>query len=188
MAEMIFDGMIDWEGHEGSPITPGLLIKPRVEVLNGWMRQVRGGVLTGVFTVETYLNTAITLFILGPRTDDSEVLNVFKESLLDPLTFERRSNVIGLIAPQILSEEEARKLKSDLSEIRTIRNAMAHNSCWFRPELNEKGEVHDMMPMIMRGKAAIPVTQALVEDLNSKIRSLIDRSKDLAEKTEHLRS
>jgi len=48
--------------------------------------------------------------------------------------------------------------------------------------LNGKGEVFELAPLIKRGKDPLPFTSPLIEQLNLKITSLIDRSAKLATK------
>lgn len=134
----------------------------------------------GAFTIERHLSAAIVYFMLGDRIGRDEVQAAFDEGLLAPLTFERRINVVLLIAPNFLTEGEVNTLKGDLNELRTIRNAMAHKPFWFHPELNDKGEVFNLVPMIQRGKAPVALTTSFTAKLNEQIASLIGRSANLA--------
>jgi hypothetical protein len=109
-----------------------------------------------------------------------EVQDAFDEGLLGPLTFERRINVVMLIAPHVLSSDEVAALKADLSELRTLRNAMAHKPFWFHPELNDEGEVVNLVPLIMRGKAPLPLTTPFMERVNALIAGLIEKTANLA--------
>ena len=141
---------------------------------------MRGGVLAGAFTVERHISGAIIYFMLGDRIGCPEVQDAFDEGLLGPLTFERRINVVMLIAPHILTPDEVASLKADLNELRTLRNAMAHKPFWFHPQLNDKGEVVDLLPMIQRGKAPLPLTTAFMEQVNKLIGGLIEKTAALA--------
>lgn len=152
----------------------------RQKTVYEWVRQVRGGVLGGAFTIERHLSAAIIYFMLGNRFKRDEVQSAFDEGLLAPLTFERRTNVVLLIAPNFLTADEVRTLKGDLNELRTIRNSMAHKPFWFHPELNERGEVLNLLPMLQVGKAPRALTIPFIEQLNEKISSLIERSSKLA--------
>lgn len=118
--------------------------------------------------------------MLGDRIAIPEVQDVFDEGLLGPLTFERRINVVMLIAPSVLSSEEVASLKADLSELRTLRKVMAHKPFWFHPELNDEGEVVNLVPMIQRGKAPIPLTTPFMNRANRLITGLIERTASLA--------
>tara|TARA_Y100001956_G_scaffold60847_1_gene60561 strand:- start:1973 stop:2464 length:492 start_codon:yes stop_codon:yes gene_type:complete len=144
------------------------------------VRQVRGGVLGGTFTIERHMSAAIVYFMLGERVKRDDVLSAFDEGLLSPLTFERRNNLVLLIAPNFLTEAEVKTLRGDLNELRTIRNSMAHKPFWFNPELNDKGEVFNLVPMIQRGKMPLALTTSFMEKLNKKIGSLIERSSKLS--------
>lgn len=177
---MIIDGATNW-GKDGPRLAAeGFDIEARSKSIYEWVRQVRGGVLAGAFTVERHISGAIIYFMLGDRIAMPEVQDAFDEGLLGPLTFERRINVIMLIVPHVLSSDEVASLKADLSELRTLRNAMAHKPFWFHPELNDKGEVVNLVPMIQRGKAPLPLTTAFVERVNKMIASLIERTAALA--------
>jgi hypothetical protein len=109
-----------------------------------------------------------------------EIREAFDEGLLKPLTFERKINVAILVAPKILAEEDASAFKAELNDLRSLRNAMAHNPFWFHPELNQDGQVVNLVPMIMLGKNPLPLTTAFVEKANVQIGGLIERSAKMA--------
>lgn len=155
-------------------------MEARSKSIYEWVRQVRGGVLAGAFTVERHISAAIIYFMLGDRITLPEVQEAFDEGLLGPLTFERRINVVMLIAPNVLTPEDVSSFKADLSELRTLRNAMTHKPFWFHPELNDAGEVVNLVPMIQRGKAPLPLTTAFVERANTMIDGLIKQAIALA--------
>lgn len=180
--KLIIDGTTNWGTGGPKPSAPGFDLEARSNSIYEWVRQVRGGVLAGAFTVERHLSATIVHFMLGKRVDVPEVAKAFDEGLLMQLTFDRRISVVMLIAPHFLKSDEAASFKSDLSELRTLRNAMAHNPFWFQPQLNDKGEVFELVPLIKRGKGPLPLTSPLIEQLNLKIASLIDRSAKLATK------
>jgi hypothetical protein len=177
---MIIDGAIDW-GEKGSrPSAEGFDIEARSKTIYEWVRQVRGGVLAGAFTVERHISVAILHFMLGDRVALQPVLQAFDEGLLSALTFERRINVAMLIAPNVLKPEEVSTLKAGLGELRSLRNAMAHKPFWFHPELNQADEVVNLVPMIQRGRLPMPLTSALIDQTNTLIAGLIDRTALLA--------
>lgn len=177
---MIIDGATNWGKDGPRPAAEGFDIEARSKSIYEWVRQVRGGVLAGAFTVERHISGAIIYFMLGDRIAMPEVQDAFDEGLLGPLSFERRINVIMLIAPHVLTTDEVASLKADLSELRTLRNAMAHKPFWFHPELNDKGEVVNLVPMIQRGKVPLPLTTPFMEHVNTLIASLIERTVALA--------
>lgn len=177
---MIVDGTTNWGEGGPKPAAEGFDVEAREKSIYEWVRQVRGGVLGGAFTVERHISAAIIYFMLGDRNMIPEVQDAFDEGLLTPLTFERRINVVLLVAPQVLPEDEVAALKGDLNELRTIRNAMAHKPFWFHPEVNDKGEVFNLVPMVQRGKAPVALTTPFVAKLNEQIASLIDRTAKLA--------
>jgi hypothetical protein len=177
---MIIDGATNWGVTGPRPAADGFDVEARSKSIYEWVRQVRGGVLAGAFTVERHISSAIIHFMLGNRIAVSEVQEAFDEGLLSPLTFERRINVIMLIAPHVLPLDEVASLKADLNELRTLRNAMAHKPFWFHPELNDKGEVFNLVPRIQRGKVPLPLTTPHTERLNKLISGLIERTANLA--------
>lgn len=177
---MIIDGATNWGAAGPRPAAEGFDMETRSKSIYEWVRQVRGGVLAGAFTVERHISAAIIYFMLGDRIAMPEVQEAFDEGLLGPLTFERRINVVMLIAPNVLTPDEVASFKADLSELRTLRNAMAHKPFWFHPELNDAGEVVNLVPMIQRGKAPLPLTTAFVERANAMIAGLIERAVALA--------
>lgn len=178
---MIVDGATNWGPDGPKPAVEGFDVAASEKSIYEWVRQVRGGVLAGAFTVELHLSAAIIFFMLGDRNLLPEVEVAFDEGLLSQLTFERRITVGLMVAPHFLAPQMVSALKADLSELRTLRNAMAHHSFWFQPLLDDKGEVFKLVPMIKRGKGAIPLTTAFIEKLNVTIASLIERTAALAD-------
>lgn len=178
---MIVDGATNWGATGPRPAAEGFDIEARSKSIYEWVRQVRGGILAGAFTVERNISAAIIHFMLGDRIALPDVQQAFDEGMLGPLNFERRINVLMLIAPHVLASDEVASLKVDLRELRTLRNAMAHKPFWFHPELNDNGEVANLVPMIQRGKASMPLTTAFVEQVNSLIAGLIERAAALAD-------
>lgn len=177
---MIIDGATHWSSGGPRPAAEDFDIETRSKAIYEWVRQVRGGVLAGAFTVERHISVAIIYFILGDRTAIPGVHAAFDEGLLGPLTFERRISVLMLIAPHVLSSEEIASLKADLNELRLLRNTMAHKPFWFHPEIDDKGDVVNLVPMIQRGKTPIALTTTFVEQLNTLIMRLIERTAILA--------
>lgn len=173
---MIIDGATNWDKDGPRPATEGFDIEARSKSIYEWIRQVRGGVLAGAFTVERHLNGSISYFLLGDRIEIPEVREAFDDGLLGPLSFERRIILVLLIASHVLSSDKVESLKADLSELRTLRNAMAHKPFWFFPELNDKGEVVNLVPMIQRGKAPLALTTTFVEQVNKLIAGLIEKT------------
>lgn len=177
---MVVDGSINWGSESPRPAANGFDLEQRSRDIYEWVRQVRGGVLAGAFTVERHLSAAIIYFTLGDRVAIPEVHDTFDEGLLGPLTFERRINVALMLAAHVLPADEVASLKGDLSELRSLRNSMAHKPFWLHPEFNEQGEVVKLVPLIMRGKSPLPLTTALIEKLNVQIAALIKKAADLA--------
>jgi len=178
---VIVDGAIDWGKGPPRPAASGFDLEARRTAIYEWVRQVRGGVLAGAFTVERHLSAAIIYFMLGDRIAKPEVQETFDEGLLGPLTFERRIAVALLIAPHVLPADQVASFKGELTELRTLRNAMAHRPFWHHPELNDAGEVVNLVPVIMRGKAPLPLTTPFVEQTNVRIANVIAQAYALAE-------
>lgn len=163
------------------PVEPGFNIEDRVKNVYDWVRQIRGGVLGGAFNIERNISAAIVFFFLGDRAKMEGVQEAFDDAILGPMTFERRINAVAAIAPQLVQSAAAKKLCSDLSELKTLRNSMAHKPFWFVPQVNEHGRVHEVVPYIMRGKGPIALTSKLIEETNESIRRLIVQTQRLAE-------
>lgn len=178
---MIEDGATNWGEGGPKPVAEGFDMKARQQSIYEWVRQVRGGVLGGAFTVERHMSEAIIYFMLGDRVKREDVQAAFDEGLLTQLTFDRRINVVSLVASHFMTADEAKALKGDLNELRTIRNSMAHKPFWFHPELNDKGEVFNVVPMVQRGKASVALTTEFIAKLNERIATLIEQSSKLAE-------
>lgn len=177
---MILDGSIRWDELGPRPPAAGFNIVARRNDIYEWVRQVRGGILAGAFTVETHLSAAILHFVLGDRLRVPQVFSVFDEGLLGPLTFERRINVVLQIAEQILPDGEVKSFKAQLNEMRGLRNSMAHKPFWLHPELNDEGHVFNLVPIVMRGKSPLPLTSALIEKVNRETAALIETSREFA--------
>jgi hypothetical protein len=177
---MILDGAIVWGEGGAKPAAKDFDLTNRKNDLYSWVRQVRGGILAGAFTVETHLSAAIIYFLLGDRVGIPEVHDTFDEGVLGPLPFERRINLALLVASHVLPPDEVATLKGQLNELRGLRNAMAHKPCVFHPELNDDDEVANLVPVIMRGKTPLPLTTALIQDLNVQIADLIKKVAELA--------
>ena len=65
---MIVDGATNWGAGGPRPAAEGFDIEARSKSIYEWVRQVRGGVLAGAFTVERHISAAIIYFMLGDRT------------------------------------------------------------------------------------------------------------------------
>ena len=96
---MIEDGATDWGNGGPRPAADGFDIEARSKSVYEWVRQVRGGVLGGAFTVERHLSAAIVYFMLGDRLERDDVQSAFDEGLLTPLSFERRRDCPEFCAP-----------------------------------------------------------------------------------------
>ena len=173
---MIIDAAVNWGPNGPAPTAPGFDVEARKDDVTSWVRQVRGGILAGAFTVERHLSAAIVYYILGERVKNHEVQDVFDEGILSPMTFERRINVAMLIAAHFFDAETVKEMSAELTALKTLRNAMAHKPFWFHPELNDDGEVANIVPIVMRGKGPLPLTTAFIEETNQKMQSLIAQS------------
>lgn len=153
---------------------------PHPAALAEWVRTIRGGMLAGAFYVERNLSVAIEAYFLGPvHGPGNEKADVFVEALLDGLTFERRSNAALLIAEKLIPDRVG-DLRADLAEVRAIRNAMAHNPCWFEPRIDGEGVVVELAPHIRRGRGIVHLTTAQIESWNALVERTIRRTEYLA--------
>lgn len=177
---MIIDGATSWGPSGERPFAPGFEGEARSKSIYEWVRQVRGGVLAGVFTIESHLTDAILHFMLGDRVRRADVLSTFGDAILAGLTFDKRINIVKMLTPHFRSAVESKALQSDLNELRTVRNAMAHHRFWFVPKVDDKGNVFDLVPCTRIGKGRQILTTPYIEKLNTKILMLIDQSAKLA--------
>lgn len=177
---MIVDGAIMWP--EPRPaLAAGFDLEKRKADVYEWVRQIRGGVLAGSFTVERNLSATIVFYFLGDRVLLQDVQDAFDECILNALTFERRINAVSTIAPHLIGADAAKALSTALGELKSIRNAMAHQPHWYVTQTNEAGEVNSLVPFVRRGKQPLALTSAWVEDANVKMLGLIKATGELAE-------
>ena len=147
---------------------------------------MRGGILGGALVVEREISAAVGLYILGQRADDPAMSEVF-DDIWGALSFERRINAALALAPHFLELEEVAGLRNDPSELRIMRNAMAQKPFLHEPQVDRQGRLVDFMPMVMKGKAPLPLTSASVGDLNALIQKLIEQTRALKVQVEHNR-
>ena len=76
---MIIDGATNWGEDGPRPPAEGFDMEARSKSIYEWVRQVRGGVLAGAFTVERHISAAIIYFMLGDRIAMPEVQAAFDE-------------------------------------------------------------------------------------------------------------
>lgn len=62
---MIVDGETNWDAEGPRPAAEGFDMEERAKSIYEWVRQVRGGVLAGAFTIERHISAAIIHFMLG---------------------------------------------------------------------------------------------------------------------------
>jgi len=138
-----------------------------------WVRQVRGAVLTAAYEIERNLGGFIEFYLLGPRAANQTIRSIFEEDVLGPLTFERRINLAIRVARELMPKSEVKELQSRLNDMKSLRNAMAHNPCWFEPYLDHDAKVVRLRPMIMKGKQEIALDGNWGEQLSDDIGALI---------------
>lgn len=165
----------------GARIEPDDPPNPNPAALARWVREVRGGILAGAFYLERNMNMAVEAFFLGPLHGEGQKSEVFGKALLSALNFERRTKAAVLIAEQIRSDD-VKDLREGLSELRSIRNAMAHNSCWFTGEPDRDGVVRRLDAFINKGKGIVRLDRPLVDEWNSLMHRMIDLTARLAAK------
>ena len=130
--------------------------------------------------VEREISAAVTIYILRERGENQSVVEAFG-AVWDALGFERRINAALVVAGHLMEEEEVKSFRGDLTELRLMRNAMAHNPFWHEPQIDGDGRVCELVPMVMRGKHPLPLTTPLVEGMNALVPDLIERSRGLKE-------
>lgn len=148
--------------------------------LQAWAREVRGGILTGAFDVELHLNLAIESYFLGPAAARTPKSEAFSDLVLSAFNFERRCSAGVAICKEVLPTRAA-ELQAGLTELRTTRNAMAHNPCWISASNVENGIVKSLKVSLRRGKQTIDLTNETVELWNDQIRRLRNLTRFLAE-------
>lgn len=156
--------------------------QPNPETLARWVREVRGGILAGAFYLERNMNIAIECFILGELHGRGVKSEVFGEALLSALNFDRRMKAAILVAEHI-HPDEIKELRAGLNEIRVIRNAMAHNPCWFSGKPDGDFVVRQLHAFIQKGKETVHLTGGVVDEWNGLMRRMIDMTDRLARKT-----
>lgn len=177
---MIVDGFINWP-EPRPPLAPGFDLDARKADVYEWVRQIRGGVLAGSFTVERNLSATIVFYFLGDRVLLQDVQDAFDQCVLNALTFERRINAVSTIAPRLIGADAAKALTADLGELKSIRNAMAHQPHWYMTQTNADGEVNSLVPFVRKGKKPLALTSAWVEETNAKMVRIIRETGELAE-------
>lgn len=153
---------------------------PHPAALADWVRSIRGGMLAGAFYVERNLSVAIEAYFLGPvHGPGNEKADLFVEALLEGLSFERRTNAALLIAEKLIPTKVG-ELRADLTELRTVRNAMAHNPCWFEPRIDDEGIIVELKPQMRRGRGTVHLTKAQINEWNALVARAIRRTEFLA--------
>jgi len=135
--------------------------------------------MAGAFAVERMLSAAIIHYFLGGRMRDLKVQEAFDEGILQRLTFERRISLALIVAAKFLDPADYKNLDGKLTALRTLRNAMAHNPFWFHSEFDDQGTLINIVPVIKRGKAVVPLTTPFIEEQNEEIKRTIDLAQRL---------
>lgn len=151
--------------------------------LISWIREVRGGVLTGAYEIERNLGGFVEFYLLGPRAADKTIRSIFEEHVLGPLTFERRINLAIQVAQGLFPKAEIKRLQGRLNEMKSLRNAMAHNPCWFEPYLDHDVKVVRLRPKIMKGKQEVVLDADWVAQMNRDMIALIEETSHLVHLT-----
>jgi hypothetical protein len=165
----------------GAEIDPKNPPKPHPAELARWVREVRGGILSGAFYLERNMNMAVEAFFLGPLHGRGEKSEVFGEALLSALNYERRTKAALLVAERI-RPDDVKELQAGLSQLRAVRNAMAHNSCWFTGELDDGGIVRRLQVFLQVGKQTLELDCERVAESNELMQRMIEATARLAAK------
>jgi len=176
---MIAEGTIDWGGRHPQGQVHGKALHDVTSDIHEWIRQVRGGIMAGAFAVERMLSASIIHYFLGGRMRDLEVQEAFDEGILQRLTFERRISLALTVAVKFFDPDTFKDFDGKLTSLRTLRNAMAHNPFWLHPEFDDEGTLFNIVPLIKRGKAVVPLTTAFIEEQNEEIKRTIDLAQRL---------
>ena len=185
---IVEDSQIRFEPGVRANIDPNNPPKPALHALAIWVREVRGGILAGAFYVERNLDVAIEAYFLGPIAGTGNIKSdLFVEGFLRTLNFERRTKIAMLIAEQ-LTPDSLKEMREGLGELRSIRNAMAHNPCWFEPVVDENDYVRELRPFVQKGKQTVQMSRQLIEEWNDLIRRVISQTEALANRAMDLQS
>jgi tetrahydromethanopterin S-methyltransferase subunit G len=77
------------------------------------------------------------------------------------------------VAQELLPEAEVKDLQRRLNEIKSLRNAMAHNPCWFEPYLDHEEKVVRLRPKIMKGKQELTLDGERGDQIGRDIAGLV---------------
>jgi len=168
------DGEIRIAG--ATELLPGVAqpdLERRQAALTKWIREVRGGVLSGAFFLEQNIDLTILQHTLG-ATADEERKTFFREHFLSRVSFDRRIQIVSAIVSDS-------SLAARLNKVRRIRNAMAHQPCWF--ELSDGANQSSLTTHILIDKVAVNVDDKVVEGWNELMAGLLrdTRPQDLTE-------
>lgn len=152
---------------------PGCGLEKAREQLIPWVREMRGGVLTGAYEIERNLGGFVEFYLLGARAADKTIRSIFEEDVLGPLTFERRINLAVRVAQELLPQAEVKALQRRLNEMKSLRNAMAHSPCWFEPYLDHEAKVARLRPKIMRGKEELSLDGERGDQIGKDVSELV---------------
>jgi len=165
----------------GARIDPEDPPKPHPGELARWVREVRGGILSGAFYLERNMNMAVEAFFLGPLHGRGEKSELFGEALLSALNFERRSKAALLVAERI-RPDDVKELREGVNQLRAIRNAMAHNFCWFTGKPDDVGIVRRLEVFVRMGKGTVQLDAKRVSEWNDLMQRMIHATARLAAK------
>lgn len=139
-----------------------------------WIRQVRGAILTGAYEIERNLGGFIEFHFLGGRASIAEVRSMFEDQILGALSFDRQINIAVEIARQMFPKPHVSEIQGRLNTLKTLRNAMAHNPCWFEPYMHHKSKTVRLKPMIMCGKKQLHMADDWHNGVSKEIIALIE--------------
>lgn len=175
---MIAEGEINW-GKDGPRGASPERLKEMTKDIHDWVRQVRGGFLSGAFAIERSLSAAIIHYFLGPRVALDEVQSAFDDGILQALSFDRRISAARLVAERVFTDASAKRLVDGLGKIRGVRNVMAHQPFGLVPQFNPDGSLYCLTPVLKQGKGTLVLTTALIEEQNTAMKEMIALSERL---------
>lgn len=165
------DGSIEWGALSKSDIAERFDIRERQRVLYDWIRVIRGGIVSGAFSIERNFDGIISVFYLR---QNHEVFEHFRSELLVPITFDRKLSIVCSILRILRDEQTSKAFGKEVRKFQVLRNAMAHRPFWLDPLTDAEKRIVDLKPMIRVGKQEKHVNRGFVNETNALIRTLIE--------------
>jgi hypothetical protein len=110
-------------------------LKPNMQELLLWMRNIRAGVLSASFGIENELILMALAGEFGSNDHGSVSSSYFKreQEIREDHNLERKIARVKPIIRRLREKKDADKLIQNLSSYRDLRNLLAHYPCWLEP-------------------------------------------------------